>query len=85
MYKAQLKCPASDKIKEVVGDVKFVNVVELGDGRSAGFGYAEFSSASDMETCVRQMHRKPFEGRDIKVFRDSDEAELRECMQLAVS
>lgn len=72
-----------DKIKEVVGDVKFVNVVELGDGRSAGFGYAEFTSASDMETCVRQMHRKPFEGRDIKVFRDSDEVELRECMQLA--
>ena len=59
--------------------------MELGDGRSAGFGYAEFTSASDMETCVRQMHRKPFEGRDIKVFRDSDEVELRECMQLAVS
>lgn len=72
-----------DRIKEVVGDVKYANVVELLDGRSAGFGYAEFSSQSDMETCVRQMHRKPFEGRDIKVFRDCDESELRECMQLA--
>lgn len=61
--------------KDEVGDVKYANVVQH-NGRSAGFGFAEFGSDQDLNRALTNLHRLKFCGRELHVFEDSDEREL---------
>lgn len=67
-------------IKDEVGDVKFANVVEH-NGRSAGFGFAEFGNERDMRKAIQNMHRTQIDGRDIHVFEDAEERELQKLKE----
>lgn len=46
------------------------------NGRSAGFGFAEFGNDNDLHRAITNLHRLKMGGRELHVFEDCDEREL---------
>lgn len=65
-----------DLVKEHVGPVIFADVIKTRDGRSAGFGSAEFGNMEEAREAVEKLNGLMMDGRDIRVDLDIGEHQL---------
>ncbi|CAG5111630.1 Oidioi.mRNA.OKI2018_I69.chr2.g5915.t2.cds [Oikopleura dioica] len=69
------------KLKDIckehcAGTVIFADIIKTRDGRSAGFGHAEFKTLEEAKSAVEKLHGMMLDGRDVRCDLDINDDQL---------